>query len=155
MSTPPPEAQLALNQIINLFVLQAVALSITVFLIPRLYITSIFGVILTVLSLALVNSFVWDAALFYSIPDKLSLKAATLLFANGVIFWVLVKLLPGIETRGLIPCLVAPVLFTFITLVLQNHIGSLDWLGLAQDGFDWIQGVRNELAVPETAEEPR
>jgi len=59
---------------------------ITGWLIPGLYVTNLFGALLTVVALAVINATVWDAALFFSVPYSLSVHAALLLFANGFIF---------------------------------------------------------------------
>lgn len=109
------------------WLLQTLSMAITALLIPGLMITSIFGALITVLALAFINASIWDAALFFSIPDSFTMQALMLFGANGLIFWVLVKLLPGIEVRGFLPAFIAPVVFTLTSLVISNYAADIDW----------------------------
>src|SRR3990172_11967686 len=97
---------------INYWILQTGAMMLTALLIPKLRITSLLGASLTVLALGLLNATLWDAALFFQIPHAFSTQALVLLAANGAIFWILVKILPGIEIDGVLPALAAPIVFT-------------------------------------------
>jgi putative membrane protein len=124
-------------QIRNYFVLQTVAMMITVALIPRLRMTSIFGALLTVVALAFVNATMWDAALFFSLPASFSTHALLLLGANGLLFWILVKLLPGIEIEGFLPAIAAPVVFTLVSLAVNQYGREIDWQRL----FQWLMDV--------------
>lgn len=119
---------------INYWVLQTIAMLVTVWLIPRLTVTSIFGALGAVIALAFVNSSIWDAALFFNIPDSFSVHALLLLLANGFIFWVIVKLLPGIEVEGFLPALIAPIVFTISSVVIAVFFKDTDWLAVAQAG---------------------
>jgi len=112
---------------LSYWVLQAAAMLLTVFLIPKLRVTSIFGALFMVIGIALVNAFYWDAALFFAVPDSMTIKTLLLFLSNGIIFWVLVKLLPGIESDGLLPALFAPLLFTFCSFLIRTYAGDVDW----------------------------
>ncbi|MGI6523676.1 MAG: phage holin family protein [Bdellovibrionota bacterium] len=112
---------------ISFWILQFIAISITAYLIPRLKITSFFGPILTAICLALINSIFWDAALFFKLPDSLTTQTILLLLINGVIFWIVVKVLPGIEVEGFLPALIAPVIFTATNLLIGYTIEKVDW----------------------------
>ena len=116
---------------------------ITALAIPRLKITSPFGALAIVVALALVNSKLWDAALFFSIPDSFSTKALMLLGANGLIFWILVKLLPGIEVEGFLPALAAPVVFTLCSLVIDHYGSQIDWVKVLDFLIDGLRGARS------------
>ena len=126
---------------LSYWVLQTVAMLITAWLIPRLRITSIFGAILIVVALAFVNSKVWDTALFLKIPDTLSYQTAMLVLTNGLLFWILIKLLPGIEVDGIIPALIAPIVFSFTSLLISKYGNSIDWVAI----FDSIMKILNEI----------
>lgn len=128
--------------------LQSVAMLITAILIPRLRITSIFGATGMVIALALVNAKLWDAALFLQIPNQFTYQAGLLLFSNGVIFWVLVKLLPGIEIDGFLPALAAPLVFTVSSLVIAQYAPMVDWEKLIHSGGDFIASVKTEVEKP-------
>ncbi len=107
--------------------LQSVAMGITALLLPKLRVTSIFGPLLTVLCLAFVNVHVWDAALFFQVPDTFTTHTLVALFVNGALFWFLVKLLPGIEIEGVLTALIAPVIFTVCNLLIVTYGDRVDW----------------------------
>jgi uncharacterized membrane protein YvlD (DUF360 family) len=130
---------------INFWILQSLAMGLTALFIPRLKITSFFGATIMVIGLALVNAHLWDAALFFSMPDSFSAHALTLFFANGVIFWVLVKLLPGIEVSGVLPALIAPAVFSVTSLVLSNYASHVDFIELSEKAYAKIEAVRSYL----------
>ena len=130
--------------------LQTVAMLITALLIPNLRITSIFGALLTVVALAFVNSTLWDAALFFQVPDHITTQALTLFIANGVIFWILVKLLPGIEVTGFFAALIAPVVFTLCSLVIDTYKDQIPWShiwDLIVQFFGWARAYFQSTSV--------
>lgn len=134
--------------LINYWGLQTVAMMLTALVIPRMKITSIFGALGIVLALGLVNATVWDTALFFSVPSSFSRHALTLLAANGLLFWVLVKMLPGIEIEGFAPALVAPVVFTALSLAISAYGRDLDLVELGRQGAEMLGVVRDRLQTP-------
>lgn len=109
------------------WLLQTVAMLLTAFLIPNLRITGPLSALIAVLALAFVNAHLWDAALFFQIPDSLTIHAAALFVSNGIIFWLLVKLLPGIEVDGIAAALFAPIVFTLCSLLISKYGMLIDW----------------------------
>lgn len=130
---------------LNFWILQSLAMGATALLIPRLTITSIFGATLMVIALALINSYLWDAALFFRVPDALSTQTLLLFLVNGSIFWVLVKILPGIEVEGIIPALVAPVVFTGLSILIDYYGSQLDTVKILKQGFEQAVQLKNTL----------
>ena len=143
--------QLALKFNLNYWILQSIAMGVTALLIPKLRITSIIGPIGAVIALAFVNAHLWNAALFFKIPDSATTKTLTIFLANGAIFWLIVKLLPGIEVSGILPALIAPVVFTFTSIAIEQYGGSIDWIALGTQGWDWIKIQRDHLMGSEKA----
>ena len=121
----------------NFWILQLFAMMLTLLLIPRLRVTGISGALLMVGGIALVNAFLWDAELFYALPKSPSMNALMLLLANGVIFWLLVKLLPGIEVEGVLPALIAPVVFTCCAVIIHRYGKDVDWGQFFQALWEW------------------
>jgi putative membrane protein len=117
--------------------LQTIAMLITAFLIPGLRITGIFGALFIVIALAFVNSSLWDAALFFQIPNHLTTQALLLFIANGFIFWLLAKLLPGIEIDGLLPALAAPIIFTLCSIAIDRYGDRIPWAAI----WEFIQAL--------------
>ena len=124
------------------WILQSVATLSTCALIPRLKITSIFGALTTVIALAFVNATIWNAALFFEIPRTLTMQSGLLFLANGIIFWILVKILPGIEVNGFLPALIAPVVFTFCSLAVDQFHDKVPWKKIIQTGYVATERVR-------------
>ena len=130
---------------INFWLLQTFAMGLTALILPGLRITNPLGALAAVVALAFVNSHVWDAALFFSIPNTFSSHALLLVASNAVIFWVIIKILPGIESDGILSILVAPILFSILSLVINTYGKNIDWLGYGKSGIDYVSGVRDEL----------
>lgn len=114
------------------WILQVVAMVVTALLIPGLRVTSIFGPFLAVLALGFINAHLWSTALFFRIPDSFTIHALSLVVVNGLIFWVLVKLLPGIEVKGILPALAAPMVFAVCSLLVFNFGKEIDWGNVLQ-----------------------
>jgi len=134
-----------MDDILTLIFLQSVALVITAAIIPGLRVTSIFGPILMVIALSITNKYLWDQTLFQTIPHEVTYNTLKLLFANGLVFWVLVKLLPGIEIEGILPALVAPILLTFVGVYVMDFGGRIDWVQVLTKIKDIILGFKVQL----------
>lgn len=100
-----------------------------------------------VIALAFVNAHVWDAALFFRIPDSINAQALTLLISNGVVFWLLVKVLPGIEVRGFLPALAAPILFTVLSVFIGKYGEEVEWGKLWKSGIEFVESNREKAKI--------
>lgn len=123
--------------------LQTLAMIVTALLIPKLKITGPLGAFTTVACLAFINSKIWDAALFFHIPNSLSSQALLLFLTNGIIFWILVKVLPGIEVEGFLPALIAPVVFTICSLVISAYGSQIDWVYLIDLTIKFLENLKS------------
>lgn len=139
----PPEVEQLLQLRWSYWILQTLAMMLTALLIPGLKVSSIFGPFLAVVTLAFINTKVWDAALFMQIPDQFSVQTGLLLLTNGAIFWVIVKLLPGIEISGILPALLAPIVFTVSSVVMSIYAPQVDWLLLLDQAIDLMIRLRD------------
>ena len=127
---------------------QTLAMMATCFLIPKLKVTGPIAALATVLAIAFVNAHLWNTALFLSIPDSFTLQTAVLLIVNGLIFWVVVKVLPGIEVQGLLPAIAAPVVFTICSLVIQEYGSHVDWVKVCRRGAAVFEQAQRYLQAP-------
>ncbi len=100
---------------------------LTALFLPRLQVKGPISALIAVIALAYINSAFWDAALFFKLPDSFTLKTGLLLLTNGIIFWILAKILPGIQIQGFLPALLAPIVFTIVSLFLNQYGGAVDW----------------------------
>ena len=80
-----------------------------------------------VIALAFINANVWDLALFMKVPDEATYQMVALFLTNGLLFWILVKVLPGIEVQGFRPALIAPVIFTVASVIVSFIAKEVDW----------------------------
>jgi len=135
----------------NNFIYQVFAIAITALLLPKLKISSLFGAIWLVLAISLVNTFVWNSDLFNFIPTNSAVlsgfgtKYLVLILTNGLIFFALVKLLPGVDLEGFLTAFIAPILFSIFTVLIQKYGHLVDWLGLFNITFDFITSLKNSL----------
>ena len=142
----------SVSPLVSHILLQSLAMLLTAWVIPGLSITNIFGAVVTVLALSAINASIWDAALFFSIPYSLSSHTLLLLLMNGFIFWLLVKLLPGIEVSGILPAIAAPVVFTIFSVFITAYGRDVDWVGLLNRGLEIVREIKSyfqQSATPE------
>jgi putative membrane protein len=133
------------REMINHGIGQMVAMLLTIFFIPRLWITSPVGALGILIAIAMINATFWDASLFFFLPDTLSANSLKLLATNGVLFWILVKLVPGIRVQGVLPALVAPLLFTVISTMLNMLSAHLDWIAFIAYIFSLLTSFRDSF----------
>lgn len=127
------------------WLLQALAMIATGAVVPGFKVTNPLGAVLMVVALAFVNAHIWDAALFFELPDSLTHRTLTLLVTNGVIFWVLVKVLPWIEIKGCLPALLAPIVFTLFSIGIGYLAENVDWTKTWNLVVAYLQHLRSTL----------
>jgi len=125
------------------WVFQTVAMMLTALVIPGLKVRGPLGAFLAVAALAYINTTFWDWALFFKIPDSLTLKAALLVLTNGLIFWLIVKILPGIEVEGITPALVAPLIFAILSVVVPVVSGHIEWAKVGTEAIALSERLQN------------
>jgi hypothetical protein len=130
---------------LSTFLMQVLAMLLTCLFIPRLKVTSIFGAVFMVLSISFINRTLWDDHMFNMIPLDKTQSTIYLFLANGVIFWLLVKILPGIEVSGILPALVAPVVFSITNLAVTEASKNIDWKKVSVIAVDKVHIIRDEL----------
>ena len=144
LSTPPVPLDLSVLNI-NYWALQTLAMMLTALLIPRLTISGPLGALGTVVALGFINSKIWDTQLFSYIPNTFSSQALALFVVNGIIFWILVKVLPGIEVSGFIPAFVAPIVFTVCSMFINQYAQHIDWIEAAKSGMNFTTNIRDQF----------
>ena len=135
-----PELLEAVN--FQYWILQSIAMMLTALLIPKFEISNPFSALATVVVLSFVNAQVWDTALFFHIPDHISVQFPMLLIANGVIFWVIAKFVPGIDVKGFLPAVAAPLVFTITSWVIGTYFKDVDLWALALTIIDYVSQAR-------------
>lgn len=128
---------------LRFWAIQTVAMMITAFLLPGLTVSGPLPAFAAVAALAFVNSHLWDAALFFQIPDSFGQPQLIVLAANAIIFWVIVKLLPGIEIKGILPAIAAPILFTITGIVISKYEPMIDWSKVYASVVEFISHLKD------------
>lgn len=129
---------------------QCLAMALVALLIPKLRVTSIFGPVLAVVALGFINTTVWSSQLFFSLPDHVSIHTLILLAINGIIFWVVVKIMPGIETDGILPSLIAPIVFTLCALAIPRAAERVDWDAVKNRATQAVGQIKGYVESPES-----
>lgn len=128
------------------WLLQTVAMLLTCLLLPKLTVSGPIPAFLTVLSLSFVNAHLWDSALFFKIPNEFAYKALLLVLTNGFFFWIIVKLLPGIEISGILPAILAPIIFSILSLLIDQYKEQIDLAAIYSYIADHIKLLRTYFA---------
>jgi len=134
---------------LQIFLLQVLAVLVTAFLIPRFQVHGPFSGAILVGALTLLNTTLWDPSLFQFIPDTLGVRPLTIIFANGIIIWILAKLLPGVESQGILPALAFPIVLSIVSYGIQRHCKDIPWEELSKKGIQIVQSIRTELKKQE------
>ena len=64
---------------------------------------------------------------------------------NGVLFWVLVKVLPGIEIQGILPAVLAPVTYTVLTVLIQTYGSHINVIDSVKSLASSLSGVKEQM----------
>jgi len=115
------------------------------FLIPGIKLNGILGAFWMVMALALLNSTLWDSGLFHSLPDVRSVQGLVLVGVNGALFWFLVKILPGIEMKGLLPAFLAPITYTVLTVLIQTYGSHINVIETVKTVGKQVTEIKNQL----------
>ena len=136
----------------DFFGLQLIAVAITAAIVPGLRLTGITGLFLFSLCLSIVNSVLWDTNLFFQLPDGLTTRALSVFAINAGLFFVLVKILPGIEMSGILSAFIAPLVMTGTILLLRQVSGELSFSEIAQTVYDKLDAVKQEATSGSAAD---
>lgn len=123
--------------------LQVIAMCITALILPGFKVTSLLGPITAVIALGFINMLYWDSELFHLIPDAFSIRVLSLLGINALIFFIVIKILPGIEIDAVFPAIAAPVLFSALTILLKQYAPELTFAEMASLAGDVLLNLRN------------
>lgn len=136
------------------WLVQTFALILTCLILPKLKVEGFFSALLTVAVISAINVYLWDAALFFDIPDTLSYHALVLVISNGAIFWTAVKLLPGIEIQGVLSAFLAPIIFSVINILLVTYTSDIEWQKVFDTVATYVHEHRDSIRAARGKEAP-
>ena len=135
----------SLNSFLVVWFLQTIALLITALLIPRFTIAGPVSALKFVVSLSLINTTLWNTNLFSTIPNSLTAHSVTVVLANAVLFWVLAKLVHGVNIEGIMPAIVGPIVFTIISACTYSYGKDVDWMSVFHHAEKAVETARDVL----------
>lgn len=100
------------------WLLAAVSLMITAYLVPGFVINSFVAAILAAVVLGLVNAFVKPILVILTLPLTIFSLGLFLFVINAIAIWVAGALTPGFDVTGFLPALVGSIVLTVVSSVL-------------------------------------
>ena len=135
-----------MNGFILIFFLQTIAMLITAFLIPRFTVEGPISALKFVLVLALINTTIWNTTLFGALPDSATAHTLTVVLANGALFWILAKVMPGVAIDGLLPAVAGPIVFSVVSALTFAYGKDVDWIGVFNTIGNQVSEIRDNLS---------
>ncbi len=102
------------------WVLFALAIMLTAWLIPGIEVDSFLSALLVVVIMALINTFIKPLIVFITLPINVITLGLFMLVINAVLFLLLGKISPGFEVNGFLSALLGSVIVTFLGTLISN-----------------------------------
>lgn len=102
------------------WVLFALAIMLTAWLIPGIEVDSFLSALLVVVIMALINTFIKPLIVFITLPINVITLGLFMLVINAVLFLLLGKISPGFEVDGFLSALLGSVIVTFLGTLISN-----------------------------------
>lgn len=106
------------------WLLTAVALIITAYLVPGFVIVSFVSALVAAVVLGLVNAIVRPILVVLTLPITFVTLGLFLLVINAITIWIAGAITPGFDVRGFLPALVGSIVLTIISSVLHFVVGD-------------------------------
>ena len=84
--------------------------------------------------------------MFETLPHSATVQTLVLVLSNGAIFWILAKLVPGIEVKGILPAIVAPVVFTVLSGLVWRYGAHVDFVALCEKAIEKVTELRDWIS---------
>lgn len=102
------------------WVLFALAIMLTAWLIPGIEVDSFLSALLVVVIMALINTFIKPLIVFITLPINVITLGLFMLVINAVLFLLLGKISPGFAVNGFLSALLGSVIVTFLGTLISN-----------------------------------
>ena len=73
------------------------------------------------------------------------------MFINGVLFWLIVKLLPGIEVEGIFTVFIAPIIFSILTLIVTQYAPLVPWEDILNNLLSFLSSIKEDQINQESS----
>lgn len=107
------------------WLITAIALLITTFFVPGLYLSGFIPALIAAIILGLVNAFVRPVLILLTLPITLLTFGLFLLVVNAIALGLVAALTPGFQITGLFSAIVGAVVLSVVTWVLQLVVARM------------------------------
>jgi putative membrane protein len=106
------------------WLLAAVSLVITAYLVPGFVIKSFVAALIASVILGLVNAIVRPILVVLTLPITIVSLGLFLFIVNAITIWLAGYLTPGFDVNGFIPALIGSIVLTIVSSVLNRLVGD-------------------------------
>jgi putative membrane protein len=103
----------------------AIALLITAYFVPGLYLSGLVASLVAAIVLGLVNAIVRPILILLTLPITLLTLGLFLLVINGISLVIVAALTPGFEIAGFLPAIVGAVVLTVVAWIIQLVVARI------------------------------
>lgn len=97
----------------------AIALVITAYFVPGIYLSGLVASLVAAIILGLINAIVRPILIILTLPITLLTLGLFLLVINGISLVIVAALTPGFEIDGFLPAMVGAIVLTIVTWMIQ------------------------------------
>jgi putative membrane protein len=106
------------------WLLAAVSLVITAYLVPGFVINSFIAALIAAVMLGLVNAIIKPILVLLTLPITIVSLGLFLFVVNAITIWLAGYLTPGFDVNGFIPALIGSIVLTIVSSVLNHLVGD-------------------------------
>lgn len=106
------------------WLLAAVSLVITAYLVPGFVINSFVAALIAAVMLGLVNAIIRPILVLLTLPITIVSLGLFLFIVNAITIWLAGYLTPGFDVNGFIPALIGSIVLTIVSSVLNRLVGD-------------------------------
>lgn len=112
-------------QFLLTWLVTAVSLVITAYIVPGFIVSSFVAALLAAVVLGLVNAIIKPILVILTLPLTLLTLGLFLFVVNAIVIWLAGVLTPGFAVTGLLPALIGSIVLTLVTSVINLVIGRI------------------------------
>ncbi|OKH23366.1 phage holin family protein [Chroogloeocystis siderophila] len=112
-------------QFVLIWVLSAIALVITAYIVPGFAVTSFASALLAAVILGLLNAIAKPILVLLTLPLTVVTLGLFLFIINALVIWLAGAITPGFVVTGFFPALLGSIVLTLVTSLLTFLVGSV------------------------------
>lgn len=112
-------------QFVLIWILSAIALIITAYIVPGFAVTSFAAALLAAVILGLINAIVKPILVLLTLPLTVITLGLFLFVVNALVIWLAGAITPGFVVTGFLPALLGSIVLTLVTSLLTFLVGRV------------------------------